>query len=229
MNADLSAKSRILIMTAVEAEREAVLRGLQGAVSFDVCLAGVGPVSAAASTASLLAKTRYDLVISAGIGGGFQERAKIGSIVIASSIIAADLGAEAPDHPESFSSVDELGFGSSIVPVQHELSSCLVERISGMEVSVCYGPVVTLSTVTGTAETASKLARRFPGVAAEAMEGYGVALAAHQLDIPVVEIRAISNYVGPRQRELWKIGDALKSLELACSKLPELFLEVTSS
>ncbi|MNN90232.1 Futalosine hydrolase [compost metagenome] len=97
------------------------------------------------------------------------------------------------------------------------------------EVSVCYGPVVTLSTVTGTTDTAIKLSRRFPGVAAEAMEGYGVALAAHQLGIPVMEIRAISNLVGPRQRELWKIGDALKSLELASSKLPDLFSEVLSS
>ncbi|MNO96207.1 Futalosine hydrolase [compost metagenome] len=216
-------------MTAVEAERDAVLRGLQGADSFDVCLAGVGPVSAAASTATLLSKSKYDLVISAGIGGGFKDQARTGSIVIASSIIAADLGAESPEHPEGFASVDELGFGSSTVPVQRELSSLLLEQLTSEEVSVCYGPIVTLSTVTGTAETASKLTQRIPGVAAEAMEGYGVALAAHQLDIPVMEIRAISNIVGPRQRELWKIGDALKSLELACSKLPELFTEVQSS
>ncbi|MNZ77378.1 Futalosine hydrolase [compost metagenome] len=222
-------KLRILIMTAVEAERDAVLRGLQGADSFDVYLAGVGPVSAAASTAALLAKSRYDLVISAGIGGGFKDRATTGSIVIASSIIAADLGAESPDHAEGFASVDELGFGSSLIPVQQDLSSLLLGRLTAEEVSACYGPIVTLSTVTGTADTASKLTRRIPGVAAEAMEGYGVALAARQLDIPVMEIRAISNLVGPRQRELWKIGDALKSLELACSKLPELFSEVLSS
>lgn len=229
MNVNATKKFRTLIMTAVEAERDAVLRGLQGTDSFDVYLAGVGPVSAAASTAALLSRTRYDLVISAGIGGGFIDQASTGNIVIASSIIAADLGAEAPDHPEGFASVDELGFGSSVVPVQQELASLLLERLTAEKVKVCYGPVVTLSTATGTADTASKLAIRIPGVAAEAMEGYGVALAAHQLDIPVMEIRAISNLVGPRQRELWKIGDALKSLELACSKLPELLPEVLSS
>ncbi|MNJ58166.1 Futalosine hydrolase [compost metagenome] len=61
-----------------------------------------------------------------------------------------------------------------------------------------------------------------PGAAAEAMEGYGVAIAAHNLQLPVLEIRAISNTVGPRQRELWKIKDALLALEQACSLLPEV-------
>ncbi|MNI61363.1 Futalosine hydrolase [compost metagenome] len=54
-------------------------------------------------------------------------------------------------------------------------------------------------------------------------------MAAHKLGIPVMEIRAISNLVGPRQRELWKIGEALAALEQACSKLPELLSEVAAS
>ncbi|WP_232436461.1 hypothetical protein [Paenibacillus rubinfantis] len=42
---------KILIMTAVEAERQAVQRGLGSFGSADVELAGVGPASAAAATA----------------------------------------------------------------------------------------------------------------------------------------------------------------------------------
>src|SRR5689334_24164204 len=52
-------RKRVLIMTAVEAEREAVLRGLSaaarpvnGSPEFAVSLAGVGPAMAAASTRS---------------------------------------------------------------------------------------------------------------------------------------------------------------------------------
>ncbi|MDU0332760.1 hypothetical protein RW092_21560 [Paenibacillus sp. 3LSP] len=44
--------SKILIMTAVDAEQQAVLRGLDGYEGADVQLAGVGPASAAASTAT---------------------------------------------------------------------------------------------------------------------------------------------------------------------------------
>ncbi|MBJ8192473.1 futalosine hydrolase, partial [Bacillus cereus] len=46
---------RILVMTAVEGEREAVLRGLKGDTRFVGELAGVGAPSAAASPALALA------------------------------------------------------------------------------------------------------------------------------------------------------------------------------
>lgn len=216
--------NRVLIMTAVEAERDAVLRGLAAAsgdvpAAVDVRLAGVGPALSAASTAASLAGGGYALVISAGIGGGFAGRAPVGSLVVASEIIAADLGAETPD---GFAAVDELGFGSARVPVHCGLAARWAEALAAAGLPACLGPVLTLSTVTGTAATAELLSRRVPGAAAEAMEGFGVAAAAHRLGIPVLEIRAISNAVGPREREKWKIGDAMRALEAACSLLPEV-------
>lgn len=217
--------SKILIMTAVDAEQQAVLRGLDGYEGADVQLAGVGPASAAASTATALARAGqtadgpYSLVLSAGIGGGFAEVAGVGSLVVASQIIAADLGAETPD---GFAGVDELGFGSPRIAVADELAARWAAALREAGLPVHHGPILTLSTVTGTAETAQRLAKRYPGAGAEAMEGFGVAEAARQFGVPVLELRAISNAVGPRQRELWKIGDALQALEQACAKLPEV-------
>ncbi|GGG06103.1 Futalosine hydrolase [Paenibacillus aceti] len=225
----VSPYKHILIMTAVEAEREAVLRGVakaeieqgqEGKAKFDVQLCGVGPISAAAEAAAYLAvNPQYDLVISAGIGGGFPGLADIGSIAIADSIIAADLGAETGD---GFSSVDELGFGSSRIPVEPALPERLMNAITAAGWPACCGPILTLSTVTGSQTTADELSRRIPGAVAEAMEGYGAAFAAHRLGIPVMEIRAISNAVGPRDRESWRIGDALQALERASYFLAEV-------
>ena len=82
--------------------------------------------------------------------------------------------------------------------------------------------MLTLSTVTGSAATADALAARVPGAAAEAMEGYGVAEAASRFGIPFIEIRAISNPVGPRDRAAWRIGDALAALEAASTHLAEV-------
>lgn len=211
--------TRILVMTAVPVERDAVLRGLQNNTNFDVLLAGVGPAAAAANTAKALVTAGYGLVVSAGIGGGFPGRAEVGSIVVANEIIAADLGAETP---EGFFSVDEMGFGSSRVPVDAILVKQVTEALHDANLPVSTGPVLTVSTVTGTAATAAEMAARIPGATAEAMEGYGVALAAQESGVPVLEIRAISNLVGPRDRTAWRIKEALDVLEKASSVLLEV-------
>lgn len=210
---------RILVMTAVEAEREAVLRGLNGDTRFDVLVAGVGPAAAAASTARVLAAARYGLVVSAGIGGGFTGRAGVGSLVVASEIIAADLGAETP---EGFSSLDELGFGSARVQVDFTLAERVSRALLAAGLPVNTGPVITVSTVTGTSASAAEMEARVPGAVAEAMEGYGVAIAARDCGIPILEIRAASNLVGPRDRTAWRIKEALDVLEKASSVLCEV-------
>lgn len=218
---NLHSHKRVLIMTAIQAERDAVLRGLKGDKRFDVFLAGVGPAAAAANTARILATAEYDLAVSAGIGGGFPGRAEIGSLVVANEIVAADLGAETP---EGFMSLDELGFGFTRVQVDLCLVNRLTEALLAANLPVSTAPVLTVSTVTGTAVRAAEMAAREPGAAAEAMEGYGVAIAAQDCGVPVLEIRSISNLVGPRDRSAWRIKEALDALEAASSVFVEVLL-----
>ncbi|MFG2872084.1 futalosine hydrolase [Streptomyces sp. NPDC048338] len=181
------------------------------AVVADVLVGGVGPAAVAAATATALASAAapYDLVVSAGIAGGFAPAAPLGSVVVSDTLVAADLGAQTPD---GYVDVEELGFGRSA----HRAPEPLTRRISaalaagGQRHTVA--PVLTVSTVTGTAARAAELAGRHPDAAAEAMEGFGVAEAAAAYGVPVVEIRAVSNAVGPRDRAAWRIGEALDSL-----------------
>ncbi|MBW7476101.1 futalosine hydrolase [Paenibacillus oenotherae] len=210
--------NRVLVITAVEAERDAVVRGLRGAAGFDVVAAGVGTARAAAGTAAALAAGGYRLVISAGIGGGFEGRAAVGTVVVASKVIAADLGAETP---EGFLSLDELGFGSSCIAVDVTLADTVAAALKQAGLPASTGAVLTVSTVTGTGETASELIRRNPDAAAEAMEGYGAAVAAKRLGLPFLELRTISNAVGPRDRSAWRIKEALEVLEAASAALRE--------
>jgi futalosine hydrolase len=209
----------VLIITAVDAERDAVIRGLGHDSRFEVMIGGVGPVAAAVSTAMALAQSRCDWVISAGIGGGFAPLAPVGSIVIASRTVAADFGAETPD---GFMSIEELGFGSSEILTDDKLSSKWVKALCEVGQQVHYGPIVTVNTATGTALTAEQIAARIKGAAAEGMEGFGVAAAASKLNVPFIEIRSISNAVGPRNRAAWRIGEALAALERASTILPEV-------
>ncbi|WNI30105.1 futalosine hydrolase [Streptomyces sp. ITFR-6] len=218
---------RVLVVTAVPVERDAVTRAfgdgsevsvrrvpgaeIHRAGPFDVLAGGAGPAAAAASAAFALASDRYDLVISAGIGGGFTGVAPVGSLVVAGRIGAADLGAETP---AGFVPVTDLGFGR----VWHFPPRSLA-RAAATATHAVTGDVLTVSTVTGSAERAAALLTAHPGAVAEAMEGFGVAEAADRLGLPVLEIRAVSNAVGPRDRDAWRIGDALAALTDAFGKL----------
>ncbi|WP_326767003.1 futalosine hydrolase [Streptomyces sp. NBC_01591] len=218
---------RVLVVTAVPAERDAVTRAfgdvpeapvhwVPGAEihrtgPFDVLAGGAGPGAAAASAAFGLASDRYDLVISAGIGGGFAGVAPVGSLVVADRIGAADLGAETAT---GFVPVTGLGFGR----VLHFPPRSLVRDVAAATGAVT-GDILTVSTVTGTAKRAAALLAAHPRAAAEAMEGFGVAEAAERVGVPVLEIRAVSNAVGPRDRDAWRIGDALAALAEAFGKL----------
>jgi futalosine hydrolase len=206
----------LLVVTAVAVERDAVAAGL-GAAG-DVLAGGVGPAAAAAATARALARAEaagrpYGLVVSAGIGGGFAPAAPVGSVAVASAIVAADLGAQTAD---GFTPVAELGFGTS----RHVPPPGLAKTLAAA-LDAALGPVLTVSTVTGTAERAAELAARHPGAVAEAMEGFGVAEAAAAAGLPVAEIRAVSNAVGPRDRAAWRIGEALAALTRAFAAVPD--------
>ncbi|WP_405881506.1 futalosine hydrolase [Streptomyces sp. NBC_01136] len=184
--------------------------------TLDLLAAGVGPALAAASvagalTAGALGGTPYDLVVSTGIGGGFQPEARLGTLVVADEITAADLGAETAD---GFLPVTELGFGTVSHRPPETLVRDLVAATGGRA-----GTVLTVSTVTGSAERAAELRARHPRALAEAMEGFGVAEAAAAHGVPVLEMRAVSNPVGPRDRAAWRIGDALATLTEAFGKL----------
>ncbi|MFJ9347190.1 futalosine hydrolase [Streptomyces sp. NPDC101237] len=222
---------RVLVATAVPAERDAVAAAFPGGTTevrlpaatllrtaggYDLLAAGVGPAPAAAATATALTVAAlegrpYALVVSAGIAGGFQPAAPVGSLVVADEIVAADLGAETAD---GFVPVTELGFGT----VSHRPPDPLV-RATAEATGARPGAVLTVSTVTGSAARAADLCARHPHALAEAMEGFGVAEAAAAHGVPVLEIRAVSNPVGPRDRDAWRIPAALDALTGAFGKL----------
>jgi futalosine hydrolase len=209
---------RCLIVTAVEAERDAFDRGVaplpeELRASVTLLVGGVTAAVAAATTAIALTRAPYDVVVSAGIGGVFPESGRLGDLLIAERIIAADLGA---DGPEGFQSVEELGFGTTVIGA---LPLDALKAVGGRD--AVRGDLLTVSTGTGTAERAAWLRTRYPGAVGEAMEGYGVAVAAAQFELPIAEVRAASNLVGPRDRSAWRIGEALSTLTAAAAPIVE--------
>ncbi len=53
----------------------------------------------------------------------------------------------------------------------------------------------------------------------ESMEGAAVFYAALRFNTPCVQIRAVSNFVEPRNRESWEIGKALTALGIVLADI----------
>ncbi len=185
-------------------------RAKTGAGEVVVLAGGVGPARAAACAGTALALERPDLVLSAGVAGGFAGRAAVGDVVVAAAVVHADLGA---DSPTGFLSLADLGLGEVVTPLPEPLVALAAARTGGV-----VGPVLTVSTVTGTASRAVELTGRHRPVA-EAMEGAGVLAAALAHGVPFGEIRAVSNPVGRRDRATWDLPRAFAALAGAFGRL----------
>lgn len=136
--------------------------------------------------------------------------------MVSDRIVAADLGADTPD---GHLALEELGFGRSAHTPPAALAARVAEAVRDTGLPCLLAPVLTVSTATGTAARAAALTARHPRAGAEAMEGFGVAEAAAAHGVPAVEVRAVSNAVGPRDRAAWRIGEALDALRSAFGPL----------
>jgi len=123
-----------------------------------------------------------------------------------------------PGADPAFLTLDDLGLGSSTVRPEPDLVSRLATVLDATGRRIVTGTVASVSTVTGTERRAAALTERLDP-AAEAMEGYAVALAARAFGVAAAEIRAISNPVGRRDRASWNLPAALASLRAAAAAL----------
>lgn len=183
-----------------------------------VVVSGVGPVAAALATSRALAEAPFGLAVSAGIGGAYPGSGlEPGDLSVSEVMIQADLGAE---DGEQFLDLSALGL--SVLPGEAHPgvfpawsgAAALAGRLG----ATC-GPALTLNTVTGSAERARILAARFPGALTEGMEGAGVAHAALLAGVPALELRGVSNPVGPRDRSAWQIAQALTATRRGLEEL----------
>ncbi|MBV9647341.1 MAG: futalosine hydrolase [Candidatus Eremiobacteraeota bacterium] len=185
---DSPQREDVLIVCALAAE----LPGFVPPPGCELLATGVGLVEASAGTAAALARKRYRAVINAGLAGAFQQRFHIGDAVLVAEERLAGLGLED---------------GSRIVlPGGAQLTDRafadddLLAQLEGARLPTAFG--LTVCSVTATATTAERLVQRY-GCDVESMEGFGVLRTCERARVPAVELRGVSNYVGPRAESGW--------------------------
>jgi futalosine hydrolase len=162
-----------------------------------VVVTGIGPVNAAHALTDALARRPRDRILVCGVGGAYPgSRLAVLDVTCAQSETYADLGAESPD---GFLDMEALG-----LPVVHPHYNRLPLSLFPAERRV---PYVTRTTCTGTRATAREIVARTGG-AVESMEGAAIVHVALKHGLHVGELRAVSNLVGDRDRQAWKVEEA---------------------
>lgn len=175
----------LLVPTELEwAELER--QGGFGASGARVELCGFGPVAAAARTAELVARQRTERVLLVGIAGSFEPaRLQLGSAASFREVAIEGLGSGFPQWP---------GIEDRLALVPADGAEALLLTVW----SACDSPA-----------GAQQRLQRYPGAAAEDMEGFAVAFACALARVPCTIVRGISNAVGERDKRRWCIADAL--------------------
>jgi futalosine hydrolase len=169
-----------------------------------------------------------ELVLQVGIAGGFAARwspvrARPGDVVIATQDSYSDTGCSAQ---EGWLSAAQLGLPiamvdgaetSGVFHVDPDLVEWALDVIDSaglrrdeeqaLAPDVLAGPFVTSSTVTGLDDEARLIGERW-GAVAESMEGAAAAHVCALHSVPFLELRAVSNVVGDRDRSGWLVEEA---------------------
>lgn len=170
-----------------------------------VLVTGVGMVATAFAMGRVLHE-RFDLAVNFGIAGSFSADHAPGEVVEVVQDTLTELGAE---DRERFIALPELGLGeSSFGPVRPPSSLPLaLRKVRG----------ITVNTVHGHAPSIAAIRQRIEAVT-ESMEGAAFFYACGIAGVPGVQVRAISNFVEPRNRDAWNIPLAIKNLNTFAGK-----------
>ena len=192
---------KVLIVAATSAEIEVSIPMLQQ-MQIDYLITGVGMTATAYALGKRLQQQNYDLILNVGIAGTLDYSIPIGSIVLITTDILSELGAQ---EPQKFITIEEMGFGQSIFTP---------ELPKNLKCDIPTHTAITVNTVHGTDSAIVAIKTLFPTAAVESMEGAAVFYAAIQENIACLQVRTISNRVEKRDKSKWDIPLAIKNLNI---------------
>ena len=171
-------------------------------ISEKKCLiSGLGMVNTAINLTKELLKDPYELVINMGVAGSFSDEFKNGDVV---EVIE-----------DNFS---EIGFEDNLKFSQFSDFNLKTKYQVNPKTSLKKVKAITVNTVHGNKNSISQIIQRInPHV--ESMEGASVFKVCEELNVPCIQIRAISNKVEVRNKDNWNLNLAISNLNIEVEKI----------
>jgi futalosine hydrolase len=196
------------------------LRGLGGGVNgneVEVVVTGIGSAITAYGLSKKISQRRPDIIIQAGIGGSFREELPPGSACFVDEEVLADLGAI---DGGGFADIFDLGLAdSNDEPFRNRvLPNPYAEKWKAFGLPFVRG--ATINCISSTPVQAQMIARKYDP-AVESMEGAALHYVCLMESVPFIQLRAVSNFAGERDKRNWKLQEAIGVLN---EKVREMLL-----
>ena len=175
--------------------------------NIDILITGIGTVSTAFRLTNALHQKKYDQIINIGIAGSLNPELKIGQVVNVITEEFADLGIEKREEfltlfESGFIEDNEFPFENGILRSSYIDGFERIKKVHGVTSNISHGRSASISGIKN----------KF-GADIETMEGAAVFYVCINMGVPCCQIRAISNYVEPRETSNWNIPLALENLK----------------
>ena len=179
----------------------------QNGYEFDVLITGVGIANTAFMMGNALAKKPYDFALNAGVAGSFNRKIGRGDVVEVVSEQYGDLGVEEADG--RFTDMFELGLIEPNIKPFKEAKLLNTKPLKLKTAKQVTG--ITVQKVHGFTDSIEAVSTKYQADV-ETMEGAAFFQACLTEGVAFSQIRAISNYVEPRNRDNWKMKEAIENL-----------------
>jgi futalosine hydrolase len=181
-------------------------------------VAGVGMVATAFHLGRLLGAVEPTLVINVGIAGAIDPDLKIGEVVHVTAEQFGDLGVEEANG--NFLDMFDLGlidghqppFINGLLYNPEAEKFDFLKKVKG----------ITVQKVHGEAKSIEQMRQKYPNAQIESMEGAAFFYACLYSKVNFLQIRSISNFVEPRNRENWNLPLAIENLNKVLIQILEI-------
>lgn len=182
---------------------------------------GIGKVASALATLLMIDKFQPDFIVNTGSAGGFEQSLKVGDIVISSEVRHHDADVTAFGYE-----IGQLpGMPAAFIPhpTLVKAAQAGINKLEGIQTLT--GLITTGDTFMTKDDDIAKARANFPTMAAVEMEGAAIAQTCHQLNMPFVVIRSMSDIAGkesPTSFEVYLETASINSSQLVLDMLIEL-------
>ncbi|MEP7318599.1 MAG: futalosine hydrolase [Panacibacter sp.] len=169
---------------------------------------GVGLLSNAVSLTKLAFEDKPDIIIQVGIAGTFNNTLPLGKTVAVKEEILGDTGVE---EDGKWKDIFDLKLEKSNYPPfeKKRLPNQWLEKFNLLKLEEV--TAITVNEITTSKERITQLTKKYNPVT-ESMEGAALHYVCREMNIPFLQIRAVSNYIGERDKTQWQIKEAITSL-----------------